>query len=1228
MIPLGSPELARIAGHLEKYDARTTISQLAGLLTAPPLQANTVRIETLVHLAVAHCQGVRKPGLTEIGNWLNRHLGSTHIASLEDPVEDVFVTNVETPEGNRRVFEGIWESNDYFIQVVLDTLRGRTAPHECHDLLVPALALLRLSDCVAKRVGLRRWQIEPSTPKGTVRVAPATRADRRAHAVTFTQSDLEALDVSHGMLASFVLRQEHKQALKGESTGHSSLERRPLVDFDGELVLALPHAVSPAIRRFVLSELGRMGYLQSFANALGGRQARQVVRDGLWQLKGETESLEPPAPDGQVPSLQAWLLKYDINKHLHVVLLHDRLEWLEAQGLSSLMEYPEGLSAGLESYLSKVATHCRSLPDFTEGITLLVMGGLGRGFMLGFKDWPTRWHLSVIRISDLLMLAGELDRPITRYLKCIKQKEWAEKEGVYFQNINGDYNFYCHWRRLNYQLVPRDLPVGEGSMLSIGNDMVLPVRKEIRNLVDRHVLQTAAGTYSPGIRFGRDAYFKSMQGRPIYASLNHLRAGVLAGAVETLRGPSWLIVEPREGDETVQSLVYKMWDGFIGLYDRLVFEIEALYPQAPHGAVEIRLNLSEIVVPVNYVDPSTDVAIGEPEVAANVGRRTVEIKFPSDFLKHFQQPENAGEKLFLRSVAKGLISLHQGETGSVDETILDIVMNKVIGVSGMRVLHLFHTYFPIEYLLARQDHKPVFLAHEDYVFSKLRLSDGCTALRSNTIIDSKSECNDFLHKIVDKVWKQLRDLLRQLDRASVIREALGVHEAVIHDREHWNRTARAVLALYAPMENAVAVAQRREQDRNQVALPARTILEMAICECPKAGGRSVSLWQLDDLLAKSALLLEAATDSDAVRNDLIQPRVYLHANGEYTVDRDFHNTVIRPFLTAYFREEFEGAARDYTKLYRHKRPGARTRADKVFGTDFITAFRTEFGLTPDEAVDGLAELMDLAVECDKVVVETTLGALRTRLTKVRGLSPDACQAFLRTFSLWHRPAWEKPPQGFKNKDINPWRFRRRLSATARPLLAFGDQDDDRVTYGAGALKLSFGYLLDRTERGTLPQDFYTTPKMKRYIGTVNDRRGHAFARSIADALRSKGWHVRTEVQMTELGGSVALGDIDVLAWNQNREVLLVECKRLQLARTVAEIAEICRRFRGEAKDELHKHLKRVTWIRDNLSILERIVGFRPDRHQIDDRLVTNTQVPMMYLMSLPINADKIGPLKS
>ena len=234
--------------------------------------------------------------------------------------------------------------------------------------------------------------------------------------------------------------------------------------------------------------------------------------------------------------------------------------------------------------------------------------------------------------------------------------------------------------------------------------------------------------------------------------------------------------------------------------------------------------------------------------------------------------------------------------------------------------------------------------------------------------------------------------------------------------------------------------------------------------------------------------------------------------------------------------------------------------------------------------------------------------------------------FFSPYFFIHRPKWDVPPSGFKMKDLSPWRFRRRLSATVRPIFVFGLNDDDRVIFGVGALKLGFGYLLERSERGHLPQEFFTTDIMKKYIGSVNSERGLIFARTIADQFRMKGWQVRNEVQMTELGAPAAFGDVDVLAWKPSGEILIIECKRLQLAKTVAEVAEICRRFRGDAKDELDKHVQRVKWIRSNPVMLQRIVGFDPELKHMDDRLVTNTHVPMMYLKSLPINASKIGPI--
>ena len=202
----------------------------------------------------------------------------------------------------------------------------------------------------------------------------------------------------------------------------------------------------------------------------------------------------------------------------------------------------------------------------------------------------------------------------------------------------------------------------------IENDFVSPVREKVRNIVDRHVLQTTAGSYVSVKRLHSGTYFKSMQGRPIYASLVHLDKGILAGAVETPRGPSWFLVKPRKGGENVRSFLYQVWGGFISLYDKLVFEVETLCPKAPAGALEIRLNFDEVVVPEDSEEPRPGETSGEPEVTVNLNQRIAEIKFPSNFLRYFRQPENTGERLVLRSIAKGLVRLNQEETKDIEES--------------------------------------------------------------------------------------------------------------------------------------------------------------------------------------------------------------------------------------------------------------------------------------------------------------------------------------------------------------------------------------------------------------------------------------------------------------------------------------------------------------------------------------------------------------------------------
>ena len=186
MSELNLGDLQHFKDRLEKYDLESALTFLAGSLTIPTLQANTIRLEAAVHLAVAFCTGNRRAGRAEIQRWLNTELA--RIRHREDPAEDVFVGNAITPEGNRRIFQGTLEANDYYVEAIIDVLLSDELPMECRRLLEPVLALLRISEKIAERLNLRRWQLESSTPQGDIRLPPASALRKAASAVCFSKS--------------------------------------------------------------------------------------------------------------------------------------------------------------------------------------------------------------------------------------------------------------------------------------------------------------------------------------------------------------------------------------------------------------------------------------------------------------------------------------------------------------------------------------------------------------------------------------------------------------------------------------------------------------------------------------------------------------------------------------------------------------------------------------------------------------------------------------------------------------------------------------------------------------------------------------------------------------------------------------------------------------------------------------------------------------------------------
>lgn len=1228
MNPVGSTETQTLSRLLQGFHPSETVARCAGLLTAPQLHANTVRIELLVHLAVVNCNGTRKPGFTDLGRWLNKNLGNSSAATAEDPPEDVFISNVMTPHGNFRLFEGTWTSNDFYLQEVLDVscgFRGRSA--NLDNALNSALALLKLGDQIARRLSLERWHSEPSNPSGHITVAPITQVEARASAVTFVPTDLDALGIPREWLTPFILGKEQQKNISSQTiTRGTDLELHPLVPFGNLLVMTLPAAVGSAIRSFLLRTVAELGLLASFTERLVHKQALLTERC-LAELGESVTSTELPSSHAMLPSLQSWLLRRDSNHFIHVVLLNDDLQACVKDGWGVDIQFSEQSSDTLDSFLEFHAAKYRRAPQFQRGITLIVLGGVGRGVVASFAKLGPNWDICSIGLSDLRTLSSEKNNPIERFFKFLHQARWAENRGVHYINMNGDFALYCYWRISGYKILPRDLPLRQGAVLMISGDVLLSIKKKCRQSEDLHVLENRVGQWMTVERYGRDSYFKAHLNRPIFVCTEAVRQSTLAAAVQTQLGTRWLICHGGRVSTNQKKLAYHVWSDFLNSFTDMVLLVDQKYSEMPETPLEIYLDVGSVREVDSIGEPSLCKSITPPSVSL-ISKGTAIVVLPADFLEGFIQVDNAAERVLMHAFGVALGVAAHSSGAPILTTEIGRVAEAAIAPGGARLIHMFSAATNAEHLLSNIELQPKWLEEPDMSFAHIGLVND-TSVHLGQTIKGKLECKEVLNGLVDKVWGEIKHILNLTNRQSVLVEALSSGEAILADRRHWRRTAQAVLSLHE-IDDAHDASFRREQQRNRTSLPTRILMEMAVCECPKDGGGSITRTQYDRLLALIAMQYEIASDSDAIYGDLTKPSITIFLNGEYEVDRTYQKTIMKPFMSIQYQDEYSNAAKEYPEYYKKDKRLAKKMATELYHESFILAFKEEYGLELDESLDCFAELSDLAVDIEEVVIKTTIGEMRKRIIANRGLSSGICDAFFRSFCLSSRQRWDKPPPGFAVRDIWPWLFRRRLSTLVRPILVTGLGDLDKAYFGLGQLIQGMGYLIERSESGRMPQEFFASKAMRSYAGQVANERGALFEDEVAAELCKHGWKARTRIQMTELEASTELGDVDVLAWHLDGRVLAIECKRLQAARTVGEVADVLRKFAGEERDKLARHLNRLEWIRSHHSVLRRAIGFPAHENTIHVRglLVTNTDVPMMYATGLPIPASDIVPLRS
>jgi hypothetical protein len=521
----------------------------------------------------------------------------------------------------------------------------------------------------------------------------------------------------------------------------------------------------------------------------------------------------------------------------------------------------------------------------------------------------------------------------------------------------------------------------------------------------------------------------------------------------------------------------------------------------------------------------------------------------------------------------------------------ELLARRIIPDEWARDMHFFQAIRFRQFVQESMPRDAILISKMDDAYSKLGLGWRKRERSAGSRIFGVQNCCDYLNGVIDGIWEETRAALQGFNREKLLMKLVGNNESIMRDIDQWQTTARAILSLQKDREQATRASVELISKFNGGALSTRILIEIALCECPEESGAEAGTIDVARLMANVLQMHYLGGWSEAIRYGSMKAEIRITLYGDIHTHADFDDQIATPYGKALGAKKFYRGARSYEEYF--KQPKIVTETMSGFGAEFWEAWKDAFGFTIDELRVFRDSLEDEGIRRRQFAFIANFEEL-CALEGVARLERETVRAIVDTFTLKPRATWASAPDGFLDRDWYPWRFRRRLSAVSRPMLQINGSGDARYLvapgiFGDGAIKV-----VEYCHSGGYDAKDFPRGRMRSWIGAAENKRGHEFNIKVSERLSELGWQTKPNVKLTEILNDKLdkdYGDVDVLAWREGR-VLVIECKDLELAMTVSEIARQLSDFRGEIgangkPDRLKKHLARAEILKSRAECVRR-----------------------------------------
>ena len=1046
-----------------------------------------------------------------------------------------------------------------------------------------AARLLWISDKVACRGGLERWQAPKFDKDAGVHIPAVDDLRRLEAAVCIDDSEVEH---RFGGIEGFSdlcwpkrrvgWRRDRARLTDDRALvyplSRASSSNGLIVPSPNQLALSVVHRVAA---RAVLS--GVHHYLMAAFERAVLAEAERLCSQMSWEPLSFPPMLAPSA------NVRDALFAFDVDKFAHVVVFADDLDGYKAARPHAATDSTAQMRR-ISERMQRVRGAVGAFDPAGQVLHLMLMVPIGRPMHADFTEFEGEgWSVLMLSIDELRTIAvHERDDSLGLWRFATGLSELPLPGYGTVTSAADAYALYLECGRRPRLLDSRDTPVaifllGYGAPLAVDHRRRTDVHAVQRPdsfemvLVSREAVSDAVGVYIPQRE-----------------ELRHLR-------LVELPLPCWVGAHgagqqsQRFCAGVADAVALHLWRirDIIGTY------LSAIAEDASLVAIDI-VDPDASSLSFASIDNAADTLWFEIAVDRKEHRITVRLR-PNAAVR-LSQVADPAEGTLVAELARALASLAGRPSDVVDTDLAEFTAHDM-----PRFMHVGTGYVPGVHGGAslpgcRLKHHVELdaVADEiDAIASGLGLEYGLVPAERRV---------EVIAAIARTLNSRLHEKLRELDPDATFELLVSEQERMQHDRTRLHVVAPNPFVDGEYVHNAV----KKYREINQSALASRYLIEAAV-RCVRDGHRPLSLSRYDELLAISENMIGLGSRGDAYRYELSDAEMHFRKPGRLGIvsGDPFQGTVSDHADANAHALVDQDLLAEWARFMERQDPTAPAELSKE-----SAVFEAEYGVPFIGFLEAVERLSELAAGNHLQVRTMRVPDLLHDIAATTELTEAQAAKLLKMMSLKAAPDAAQPD--LFDPEFTPWRYARENSFLRCPILIRGCGNDELVaTWGTQTPWTATEALFEQMVSGRLAA---RTPQMKKYMSQQRNRISRAFETEVANIFR-RDPHNRVCEQMKSLGNTSLkrengdkLGDIDVLVINEHHKtVSIIEAKNFAASRSAREIkGEIDKLFTGDKSAVAH-HNERVRFVRDQWSTLHRqmqLVGHARD-WQVHDMIVTS-----------------------